>query len=176
MSFNFAVAARHGEVIQNVINALSLETAKLSDEQKEHNEEVKSTVADSVRAFAKAMLNDGITPKDADDTLRESLKLAGVPKGTALNYGRAASGFMVITVNGGDMYKASVKDAQDAMATPEQKEKIAARDALKPYLRDGTAEQLQAILKFAESLEIKLKERKVRSDKANAQVQEAQAA
>lgn len=168
MSFNFALASKYGATIQNVVDALGRDKATLSEEQKEHNREVKEAVAGSVRDFARAMLADGISQKDAEDTLRESLKLAGVPKGTASGYGRSAAGFMAIAASGGDMNKANVKEAQDAVASPEQKEKIAHRDALKPFIRDASAAQLAAILEYARSLDIKVKERKTRSDKAGA--------
>lgn len=150
---------------QKVADAINAEKIALDETDKAHNTAVDATIAAEVRKYAEATEAEGVEPQVANAILRQNLTLAGIPSGTALNYGRAVEGFRKIKANGGDANKASVKDAQKAMRTDDQKAKDDIRDELRPMLRDATREQLQALLDYAKELNIVVKARKVRKDK-----------
>lgn len=177
IALDLALLGMYGEAVQPIANAIiasKAEKAELTEEQKVHNEELKATVADKVRDFAATTAADGVEPEQANAALRTLLTLGGVPKGTALNYGRAVEGFRkIMDVNPEGWRVASVKDAQTAMQTEGQKAKADLREQLKPYLRDATVEQLEAMLEHAQGLNVKLKERKVRTDKGQQETAEA---
>lgn len=139
----------------------------LTDDQKAANEALGNTLATTIRSFAAETAAAGVPASVANAMLRQNLALMGLPAGTALNYGRAVEGFRKLADEGQDTSKASVKDAQRVMESDDTKAKNALREELKPYLRDATTAQLQSIVDWAKEQGIKLKERKVRSDKAD---------
>lgn len=138
--------------------------ATLSDEQKEHNKEVDATVSAKLRDYAVATAADGVDAALAGQFVRTWLTVGGMKKGTVGAYGKAVDGFRKLIAEGKDISKASTVDAQNAAKSDEQKAKDALRDQIKPFVRDATVEQLQAILTYAQSLNIAVKARKTRSD------------
>lgn len=154
-------------LVAAIAEQMNVEKATLSDEAKAHNKEVTDTLAGKLREYAKATHADGIDGKATGDFIRTYLALAAAPKGTTLAYGRAVEGFHKLLTEGTDIDKASTVDAQKAMRSGEQVERDLIRDEMKLYLRDGTIEQLRALKEYAATLEIKVKPRKVRSDKAS---------
>lgn len=152
---------------QKVADAIAVGKVGLSAADKAHNEAAAATVATSVREYAAATEAAGIAPVMANAILRQNLILAGVPIGTALNYGRAVEGFRQIKANGGNPDKASVRDAQQIMRTDETKARDDLRDKLRPMIRDASVSQLSALLEYAQGLGIVVKDRQKRSDAGN---------
>lgn len=161
---------------QKVADAIKVGKVGLSAADKAHNKEATATVAASVRDYALATEAAGVPPAMANAILRQNLILAMVPVGTALNYGRAVEGFRQIKAAGGDVAKASVRDAQQIMRSDETKARDELRTELRPMLRDATLEQLKALRDYARELGIVVKERQQRSDAGNGGMTETPAA
>lgn len=159
---------------QKVADAIAVGKVGLSEADKAHNQKAAKTVATSVREYAAATEAAGIAPVMANAILRQNLILAGVPIGTALNYGRAVEGFRQIKANGGNPDKASVRDAQQVMRSDETKARDELRTELRPMLRDATLEQLKALRDYARELGIVVKDRQQRSDAGNGGMAEPQ--
>lgn len=159
---------KYGPLVEAITAAIAAKPEGLSDEAKAGNKEKAGTLADSIKAYAKATHDDGTSVEDATKLLRLVLAGEGHKPGTILNYGHAVGGFRKILEEGGEegLKAAGVKDAQRAMRDDATVAKDTLREAIKPYLRDATAEQLEAVLEACKASGIVVKERKVRSDKA----------
>lgn len=149
--------------------------ATLTDEQKTHNKEVDESLASKLRDYAVKTAADGVKPEEAGQFVRMYLTVGGVKKGTVGAYGKAVDGFRKLIDAGQDVTNASTVDAQNAAKSDETKAKDAIREQIKPFVRDATLEQLNAILTYAQGLGVAVKARKERSDKATPTVTTAPA-
>lgn len=146
---------------------------KLSDEQTAANKAIEAGTLAAVKVYAIDSRNAGISGTDANTFLRNYLGLSGKPKGTAANYGRAAEGFMRLLEQGRDIAAATAPDAQDAMRSDEQVLIDAGRAALKPYITNCNAEQLDALLAYAKELGVAPKVSKTKAAPVKADAEHA---
>lgn len=152
--------------INGIMEALVKQQSHAADRKGAGNDDVIA-VKDRVIAYANETAAAGVTGTDANAALRDAMKLAGFPDGTALNYGRAVEGFRKIAA--GDQKKAdgtplklaeaTVKDAQRVMETPETSRKNELRRDIGRYVSAANEAQLKDILELVSGLGIKLKER-----------------
>jgi hypothetical protein len=152
--------------INGIMEALVQQQQHAADRRGAGGDDV-TAVKDRVIAYANETAAAGVAATDANAALRDAMKLAGFPEGTALNYGRAVEGFRKIA--SGDQKKAdgtplklaeaTVKDAQRVMETPETSRKNELRRGIGRYVSAANEAQLKDILELVSGLGIKLKER-----------------
>lgn len=121
-------------------------------------------VKDTVTAYATATAAAGVPGPTANATLRDFLIGCNVPKGTALNYGRAVEGFRKIAAdgklpNGKPIPKdgPTMGDAQKAMESADTAALNAARAELARYTKNANVKQLESLTEWAASIGIQPK-------------------
>lgn len=162
-----------------VLDALNAPTIVLSDEDKAHNDGVKSTVLAAVKTYTLESVEAGIAPDAAGTILTNFLKMANQKAGTADAYGYMVQGFRKILETEGDITKATAKDAQAIMRSPDKVALDDARSDFKPFLDGCNSAQLRDLLAYARDvMNVTPKVRKARTVKAEvaADAKEAKAA
>lgn len=152
-----------------VLDALNAPTIVLSDEDKAHNEGVKSSVLAAVKEYTLGSVEAGIAPDVAGTILTNFLRMADQKPGTADAYGYMVQGFRKILETTGDITEATAKDAQAIMRSPEKVALDETRAELKPFVDGCNAQQLRDLLAYARDvMQVKPKVRKARTVKPEA--------
>ena len=134
-------------VVAAIVNN-GVEAGKASDASKER----KGTLATALRDYATTTEDDGVSVEDGRKFLRIAMIAADLKMGTVKGYGASYNGFRAMLADGAAIDKATVKEAQDYVASDAVKELNAAkkvlREALKPI---KSASELLDIAEFAKT-------------------------
>lgn len=141
--------------------------AKAFAERKTHTADGKGkgdTIKKHVLAYARDTAAAGVPASVANTALRETLIAWNLPKGTALNYGRAVEGFRKIEEAGKlpngkpiPTEGPTMASAQQAMESGDTKAKNEARTELAGLLKNASLKDIQALVTYAQEIGLKPK-------------------